>query len=117
MKSLGAEAAQLSFQVSPIILTNGIASYLGGMLPIIAVTEALDFSGGLLGGGDPDSGLDQAFAHYRVMPGATLIENAYGKYPFANQSVASNAVIVEPLTISLLMTLQITSIPGRLAIM
>ena len=118
MKSLGTEAFQLSFQISPIVLTNGIAQLVpGGMLPIIAITEALNFAEGLLGGGDQDIGLDQSFAHFKVMPGSTLIENAYGKYPYANQSVAANAVIVQPLGISLMMTLQIKNLAARLATM
>jgi hypothetical protein len=38
------------------------------------------------------------------MPGGSLIANSYGTYPFANQSVAANAVIGEPLRVSLKMT-------------
>lgn len=51
--------------------------------------------------GDP--GLDGYFATYEPMPGGTLEDFEYGKYPFANQSVAANAVIQEPLQISMLM--------------
>lgn len=101
--SLGLDIYKLSFELSPIILTDGIASAIpGGMLPIIAITEALNFPDGLLTGG-VGLGLDEFFAHFRPLPGATMIDNQFGKYPFANQAVAANAVIAQPFTISLLM--------------
>jgi hypothetical protein len=37
------------------------------------------------------------------MPGSTLINNSVGMYPFANQQVAANAIIEQPLTLSMLM--------------
>jgi len=102
--SPGLVAFQLSFQVSPIILVDGVAgSMAGGMLPIISITEAINFPLGLLSGGDTPS-LDNFFATYRPIPGGSLVSNAIGKYPFANQSVASNAIISQPKRISLLMT-------------
>lgn len=104
MKSAGTDIFQLSFQVCPIILTQGVAQLVPGqMLPIISITEALNFVNGLISGDDSLS-LDNFFAHYAVLPGAGAISNQYGKYPFANQSVAANAVIAEPLRVSLLMT-------------
>jgi hypothetical protein len=36
--------------------------------------------------------------------GGSLIDNQYGKYPFANQTVAANAQIAQPLRIDILMT-------------
>lgn len=102
--SIGSTLFKLGFQISPIILTNGIASTIpGGMLPIIAITEAANFVEGLLGGADVLS-LDSFFAHFRPLPGSTLQNNQIGKYPFANQSVAANAIITEPLNVSLLMS-------------
>ena len=102
--SIGAAAYKLSFQISPIILTGGIAQLIpGGMLPIISITEALNFTIGLLSGGD-DVSLDNFFANFAPMAGASLISNQYGEYPFANQSVAANAVITQPLNISMKMT-------------
>lgn len=47
--------------------------------------------------------LDDAFGAFNVLPGGTLVSQSIGKYPFANQYVAANAVIEEPLTISLIM--------------
>lgn len=99
----GYAAWKLSFQLSPIILTNGIASFMpGGMLPIIAITEAVNFTAGLLSG-PQNINLDNFFANFAPLPGGTLQDNSIGGYPFANQSVAANAIIVNPLKISMLM--------------
>ena len=103
MSSPGEIAYKLSFQISPIILTGGIARLVGGMLPIIAITESLDFALGLLSGGSPDVSLDNFFASYEPLPGSRLIAQKVGLYPYANQQVASNAVIQQPLNISMLM--------------
>jgi hypothetical protein len=101
--SLGMAAWKLSFQLSPIILNNGIAAQIpGGMLPIIAITEALNFATGILDGGD-NIGLDSFFANFQVVPGDTMIDQTIGKYPFANQTIAANAVIQQPLKVSLAM--------------
>ena len=92
-----------AFQISPIILTGGAAAQIpGGMLPILALSNALSFVGGLLNGGANFS-LDDSFASFQPLPGSTLIDQKIGMYPFANQSVAANAVIAEPLTVSMLM--------------
>lgn len=102
--SPGLIAWKLSFQISPIVLTGGIAGQIpGAMLPIIALTEAADFVTGLLSGGSPDDDLDQYFAHYYPAAGGKLITNMIGKYPFANNQTAANAVIVNPNTVSLIM--------------
>jgi hypothetical protein len=47
--------------------------------------------------------LDDAFGAFNVVPGGQLVLQQIGKYPFANQSIAANAVIREPLTLSVLM--------------
>lgn len=101
--SPGLDAFKLAFELSPIILTGGIASLIpGGMLPIISITEALNFTSGLLSGGE-DIDLDDFFAHFWPMAGSTLIDQSVGKYPFANQAVAANAVIRNPLGVSVRM--------------
>jgi hypothetical protein len=99
--SPGLVAFRLAFEVSPIILTNGIASMMGGMLPMISITEGLNFAVGILSGGNV--GLDSFFANFQPLPGSSLIEQQVGNYPFANQNVAANATIAQPLTISMLM--------------
>ena len=57
-----------ALQASPIILTGGIATQLGGALPIIALTEA----GGLLG-----SALSGASALSEILAGAALVSQIF----------------------------------------
>ena len=103
----GLAAYKFTFQLSPIILTGGVASAIpGGMLPIISITEAINFVTGLLSEGssnDLTANLDNFFANFQPLPGSTLIAQQIGNYPFANQAVAGNAVIAQPTTISLQM--------------
>lgn len=109
--SPGLAIFKLAFQLSPIILTNGIAQNIPGqMLPIISITEALNFTLGLLSGGD-NIDLDNFFANFQPLPGSALINNQIGTYPFANQTVAANAIIAQPLNISLLMMVPVRQ-PG-----
>lgn len=96
---------QLAFQVSPVILSVGglAAAFPGNLLPIVLLTESLGIAGGLLTGAGVPSSLDDFFCQFLPMPGATLIDNAIGQYPFANQSIAANAIIQQPLKISMQM--------------
>lgn len=99
----GLAAWKLAFQLSPIILTNGLVNFMPGrMLPIIAITEAINFPLGLLNGGNAID-LDRFFANYMPLPGASLVDQEVGMYPFANQAVAANATITQPLVVSMLM--------------
>jgi hypothetical protein len=94
---------QLSYQISPIILTNGIAERIpGGMLPIISILESRNFNEGLLSGGG-NIKPDDFFAQFVPMPGSTLSDQDVATYTFANRAVAANAVIANPLKISLRM--------------
>jgi hypothetical protein len=94
---------QLTFQISPITLTNGIATNIGGsMLPLLALTNTNAFSTNLLNG-DSDFQLEDAFAIFQPAAGGSLIEQSIAEYPFANLSVAANAVIRNPINISLIM--------------
>ena len=94
---------ELGFQASPIILVGGIAQDIPGqMLPIISITEGVSLISGLLTGSFPTS-LDQFFAQFTVIPSGKLITQQIGHYPFANQAVAANAVIAQPLTLSVRM--------------
>ncbi len=100
--NIGLAAYKMTFNLSPIIFTGGIAGLIpGGMLPIIAITEALNFPIGLLGAGSDDLDLDDFFAYFQPLAGGTFIDQQIGQYPFANQTVAANAVISQPLGISL----------------
>lgn len=93
---------KLAFQLTPIILTGGIATNLGGALPIVTLTEGANFVQSLLTGA-ADIQLDGFFANYEPVPGAALINNQVAMYPFANQSVAANAIITQPLNVSMIM--------------
>lgn len=101
--NIGLAAFKLSFNISPIILTGGGVANLipGGMLPIISITEALNFSVGLLSSGGDDIDLDSFFCYFQPLSGSTFIDQQIGQYPFANQAVAANAVIAQPLSISM----------------
>ena len=99
-------AFRLGYEISPVILTNGIAKLIpGGMLPIVALTEAKGLIAGLLQGNglDTATNIDQYFAHWMPLAGSTLIRNEIGSYPFANQIIAANAIIKQPNNISMLM--------------
>lgn len=101
MANIGRDLWRLGFEISPIILTDGIASAIpGGMLPIVAITQSESFVLGLLEG-SPNLNLDDFFAHFLPVPGGTLVNNQIGDYPFANQTVAANAIIAQPLNISM----------------
>lgn len=123
--SFTSTAYQLAFQLSPVFLSGGIAGALpGGGLPLILLTEALDFAGGVVRGatsalsGGLTKSLDSYWAQWEPLPGATLISNQLGTFPFANQTVAANAIIRQPLVISMLMRSRATDtmpFPARLA--
>lgn len=103
MSNFGRTAYQLTYQISPIMLVNGIATFMpGGMLPIISLTESVNFVSGVLSGGGPED-LDSYFAHFQPMSGGKLISQDIATYPLANQAVAANAAITKPLPISLMM--------------
>lgn len=100
------------YENSPVTLVGGIAAGMsGGSLPISQLlnTPSAGFLTNLIGGSAvsalSQSGIipDTAFAKFKPMPGGSLIENDVGTYPFANQQVAANAIIVNPLRISMIM--------------
>lgn len=99
----GLIAYKISFECSPILLTGGIASALGGILPIVLITQSISFLAGALGGGN-NLDLDSFFANFQPLPNSSLIDQQIAHVPFANQTVAANAVIAQPLKISMLMT-------------
>ena len=102
--SLGSFAYTLAFEISPIMLSGGIAQNIpGGTLPIVALTEGPDLLAGLLSGAGLPTDLEQCFAHFQPMPGGNLVSFEIAKYPFANMAVAANATIMQPLQLSMLM--------------
>jgi len=93
---------KLAYEISPIILTNGIASVSGNYLPIIALTEPLNFGFNILNGANALD-FNNFFGHFKPMTGSTLIDNDVAMYPFANSSIAANAIIAKPKRISMMM--------------
>ena len=108
MDNVFRSAYDLAFQISPIILTGGTASGLvGSALPVLALVG--DLATLLQGGSVGD------LPRYTVMAGGNLINNAVGMYPFANQQVAANAIIEQPLNISLHMMAPVNTKGGYLS--
>lgn len=104
--SLNRRLFQLGFEISPIILVGGIAANAqNGMMTIIEVLQP-----GVNAAASAPDNLDQLFAHFRPLPNTTLISQQVGLYPFANQSVAANATISQPLTISMIMVCPASSL-------
>lgn len=118
--SIGRTLYQLAYEISPILLQGGIAESIPGkIMPIVALTEGASFTAELLGG-NINIDLNSYFAHFEPMPGTTLVSNEIGRYPFANQAVAANAIIAQPLAVSLMMTCPVKGDDGyalRLATM
>jgi hypothetical protein len=98
--TVGYNAWKLAFELSPIIFKGGIfKNFPFQMMPIIALTEAVNFATGLLTAPEGIS-LDNCFCHYTPMPGATMIDQDIAHYPFANQVTAANSALTKPLSIT-----------------
>lgn len=103
---------QVAYQISPVILTGGLAQNVpGGMIPIISLTQSQDYDLGLLSNSD-NIDPDDFFAAFTPLPGATLVDNAVATYPFANARVAANAIVTNPLRVSLLVTVPVRKVGG-----
>lgn len=94
MSSTGQTVFSAAYEISPIILQDGIASAIGGYLPITAITEMFDIPG-------IENG--SFFAQFKPMSGSTLQDWQIAEYPFASMQVAANAVVQQPLKISMMM--------------
>lgn len=109
------ELYKLGFEISPVILCDGIAQSIpGGMLPIVALTQSASFVTGLLGGAMELTDLDKYFCHWRAAQGATMIDYDIGRYPFANQAVAANALLAQPLRVTMLMDAPVNDNTGAM---
>lgn len=118
---------KLANQISPIILTGGLATAQGGAIPIVSITNPLiqgitttltSITGQATGAGSPQ--LDGTGIDYQPVAGGTLIDNQVAVYPMANQAIAGNAIIAQPLNISMSMLIPATadmSFSTRLSIM
>lgn len=89
MASTGETIFQTAYEIAPIILQGGIANALGGYVPLNLILPSL---GGV-----------SFVANYKPLPGGTLADWQVAEYPFANFVTAANAVVQNPLKISMLM--------------
>ena len=84
-----------TYEIAPIILVGGLAQNLpNGMMTILSLTEGSEIY---------YSNPNQYFAHFKPMSGSTLEDWGIAEYPFASMSMAANAVVQNPLSISLQM--------------
>lgn len=115
LSSIGFNLYRLGFELSPIILQDGVAANIpGNLLPIISITQASTLAMGLLGGQIALFPNDY-FAHFRPLPGGELIKNQVGEYPSASQVVAANSIIAEPLRVSMLMEIPVNQVAGHIS--
>jgi hypothetical protein len=84
----------------------------GNLLPLIALTQGIDFVLGILAGGNV--GTDDYFANFQPLAGSLLINQRVATYPSANQAIAANATIAEPLTVPMLMFVPASAAGGYL---
>jgi len=108
---------QVSYQVSPIMLVGGVAGT--GMLPLISVLSSVNYQNGLLSSPTPQSS-DNYFGQFKIIPGHTLMENEVATYPVANQTVAANAIIANPLKLAVEMLVPANgriTVANKLAVM
>jgi hypothetical protein len=95
---------RLRYEYSPIVLIGGLCDALpGGVLPVTSLVDSINSP--VQSPQPSETALDTGLpgvAFYPI-PGSTAVDNHIGMYPFANQSVAANAIISQPLTISMLM--------------
>lgn len=87
------QAFKLAFEISPILLVDGIAADIpGGVMPIAVLTEGISVADGLLHG-DIGKGSTAAFT---PMAGTTLIQQDIGNLNFYNLVTAANSVVNKP---------------------
>lgn len=107
LNSTGRNVLKLGYEISPILLTGGVAEKLKGTVPILLYTQAVATMNGLIAGGlhghlnIPD--LDNMWCTWNQLGNSTLVDNDVATYPFANQTLAANAVVTQPLTVSMQM--------------
>ena len=87
--SLEQTVFEAAYQIAPIWLQGGVAQAIGGYAPINLVLPSLNSL--------------QFVAEYKPLAGSTLAKWQIAEYPFANFATAANAVVQQPLNISMMM--------------
>ncbi len=109
-------AYQLAYEISPIILVNGIAQLIPGkLMPIAILTETESATINALNGNISIFDLNSYFAHFEPSAGSTMFVNEVSSFPFLNQSVAANSIVVQPLTFSMVMKCPVKGVGGYAA--
>ena len=93
MISSGLAQFQQNYELCPIFLINGIAQSSGGRTPITDYTQ----------NGFLPSNSNDYFARFKPLSGSMLESWGVAEYPLAALTVAANATVQQPLSISLLM--------------
>jgi hypothetical protein len=94
---------QLLYQITPIFLNDGIASKIGGgILPIMALLNPNAYNV-LFSGGSDTFNIDSYFGIFQPASGGSLVQQQIAEYPFANLSVAANAIVRNPIEVSMIM--------------
>jgi hypothetical protein len=110
----------LLYQITPIFLTGGIAGNIaGGILPLLSLTNSDAFSSNLLNGNE-NFELDDAFGIFQPAVGGSLVEQIPATYPYANLNVAANAIIRNPINVSMIMATpmrQVSAWATKMAVM
>ena len=83
-------AYELVYMRSPIILVDGIATFQGGYMPIIELTEFLNVLSIIESTVTTGSPLKDMYGTFQVQGGTTLLQYANGEYPFQNVATAVN---------------------------
>lgn len=94
-------AFKLAFEISPIILVDGIANHVpGGAIPIAVFTEGLSMTYGQVVSG---SDLANFTTRFYPMAGTSMIAQEIGTYPFYDMATAANSVVKMPNRITMQM--------------
>lgn len=101
VESVAKTSFRIAYEISPVILVDGVAENIPGkMLPIAVLTEHIGIADGLLRG---DFNFEEAKTHFSPMPGGTLVVQDIATYPFLDLVTAANATVQKPNRISMRM--------------
>ena len=89
MTSLAQTTFSAAFGTAPIWLQGGIAQAIGGYAPLNAILPGMNNI--------------EVIAQYKPLAGSTLAKWQVAEYPLANFATAANAVVQQPLDVSMMM--------------